>query len=107
MKKAALLQLFLLCVGFTYAQAENQHLDRRKKSLAECHVVVSPNPSYGTIFVNAPEGSRCIVSSSKGTYIGTWNIEKDGFRMEGLSTGTYVVIIKHNNQTETRKFIVL
>ena len=107
MKKVVLLQLFLL-FGIAFAQTNgNTSQSKKQKELAQCHIVVAPNPSHGTIFVNAPEGSRCIVSTSKGTYIGTWLVEKEGFRMEGLSTGTYIVMIKQNQQMETRKFIVL
>ena len=108
MKKIALLPLFLLCVS-VYAQTEENEIKKvvNQRALAECKVVVSPNPSHGTIFVNAPNGSKCTVSSAKGTYIGTWSVADDGLRLEGLSTGTYVVMIKQEEQHVMRKFIVL
>ena len=108
MKRLAILPLILLCTSVR-AQMEDNEIKNvaKQRTLAECEIVVSPNPSQGMIFINAPAGTKCIVSSSKGTYIGTWNVEDDGFRLEGLSTGTYIVVIKDGEQAVTRKFIVL
>jgi hypothetical protein len=108
MKKMSLLSMLILCF-FSKAQTDDNEIKNvaKKRALAECEIVVSPNPSQGTIFVNAPDGSTVILTSSKGTYIGSWEVHSGGFKLEGMSTGTYVAIINDDNSVVTRRFIVL
>lgn len=107
--KNALLFLALV-VGFaTEAQTYDNEIVNvsNKRALAEIEITVSPNPSKGSINVNAPSGSECKVVSSKGTYIGTWKVEENGFHLDDLAIGSYVVLITLEGQTVTRKFLVL
>jgi len=103
--------LFLALVGSISAKAQTSDNDivkvEKKRALAEYEIVVSPNPSSGAISINAPLGAQCKVVSSKGTYVGTWNVEEDGFFLDGLSEGTYIVAVTFEGQTVTRKFLVL
>ena len=106
MKKVAVLQLLFVC-NTVFAQPEDQPLKHKQISLARSHIVVSPNPSKGAIIVNAPEGSKCIISSRAGTYFGTWIAGAEGFQLEGLPAGSFVVMIKRGKKMVTRKFVVI
>ena len=103
--------LFLALVGSISAKAQTSDNEivnvDKKRTLAEYEIVVSPNPSSGAISINAPLGAQCKVVSSKGTYVGTWNVEEGGFFLDGLSDGTYIVAVTFEGQTVTRKFLVL
>jgi hypothetical protein len=103
--------LFLALIGSISVKAQTSDNEivnvDKKRMLAEYEIVVSPNPSSGAISINAPFGAQCKVVSSKGTYVGTWGVQDDGFFLDGLSEGTYIVAVTFEGQTITRKFLVL
>lgn len=107
--KNALLFLALGSVFALNAQSSDNEIVQvsQKRSLAEYEIAVFPNPSSGAISLNAPEGSTCKVVSTKGTYVGTWEVEKNGFFLDGLSVGTYIVEVKLDGQAITRRFLVI
>lgn len=107
--KNSLLFLALGCVFTLNAQASDNEIIQvtQKRSLAEYEIVVFPNPSSGAISMNVPEGSTCKVLSTKGTYVGTWVVDKNGFFLDGLSEGTYIVEVDLNGQKITRRFLVI
>jgi len=107
--KNSLLFLALGCVFSLNAQTSDNEILKvtNQRNLAEYEIAVYPNPSSGAISLNAPEGSKCKVMSTKGTYIGTWDVEQNGFFLDGLSIGTYIVEVELNGQKITRRFLVI
>lgn len=107
--KNSLLFLALSCTISLNAQTTDNEIMQvsQKRALAEYEISVFPNPSSGAISLNAPEGSTCKVVSTKGTYIGTWQVDENGFYLDGLSVGTYIVEVELNGQKVTRRFLVI
>lgn len=107
--KNALLFLALGCTISLNAQTSDNEIVQvnQKRNLAEYEIAVFPNPSSGAISLNAPEGSTCKVVSTKGTYVGTWEVDESGFFLDGLSEGTYIVEVELNGQKITRRFLVI
>ena len=104
------MMLVLLLLSFsTHAQSEDNESKNvlHNRTVSECEVLVSPNPSEGEIYINAPDGATCMLTSIKGTYIGSWRVETGGFRLSGLPTGSYIAIINDHDDVITRKFVVL
>lgn len=104
--------LFFLTLGFCWtlnAQTTENEIKQvtQKRALAEYEINVSPNPSNGAISMNVPEGATCKLISTKGTYIGSWNVEGKLFYLDGLSVGSYIVVVTHNGQSITRRFLVI
>lgn len=108
MTKAIFLPLLLLSC-FSFAQTdENEIINAsNKRSLAEYKILVYPNPSQGYIHLDAPEGAICKIVSSKGTYLGTWEIREAGLELMDLPMGSYVATVKVGELTTIRKFLVL
>lgn len=108
MKNTLLFLALFACFASKAQTFDNEIVNvSNKRALAEYEIVVSPNPSNGSINVNAPFGAECKVVSSKGTYIGTWKVEENGFHLADLAIGSYLVMITLDGQTATRKFLVL
>ncbi len=107
--KNALLFLALGCFYTLNAQTSDNKIVEvtKKRNLAEYEIVVFPNPSSGAISLNVPKGSTCKVVSTKGTYIGTWDVEQNEFFLDGLSVGTYIVEVELDGQKVTRRFLVI
>lgn len=107
--KNSLLFLALGCVFTLNAQISDNEIVQvtQKRNLAEYEIAVFPNPSSGAISMNAPEGSTCKVVSTKGTYVGTWEVDDSGFFLDGLSVGTYIVEVDFNGQKVVRRFLVI
>ncbi|MDX2359550.1 MAG: hypothetical protein QNK23_02010 [Crocinitomicaceae bacterium] len=106
MKNQVLLALVLLCFS-TQAQSIESEIVPKKRSLAELEIIVTPNPSEGEIYINMPDGATCMLTSSRGTYVGSWRVESGGFHLAGVPTGSYIAIIKHEGDIVTRRFVVL
>lgn len=107
--KNSLLFLALGCFFTLNAQTSDNEIVQvtQKRILAEYEISVFPNPSSGAISMNVPEGSTCKVVSTKGTYVGTWEVDDSGFFLDGLSEGTYIVEVNLNGQKVTRRFLVI
>lgn len=107
--KNYLLFLALGCTISLNAQLSDNEIVQvtQKRNLAEYEITVFPNPSSGAISLNAPAGSTCKVASTKGIYVGTWEVDESGFFLDGLSVGTYIVEVTLNGQSVTRRFLVI
>lgn len=109
MKRMAFLQLFLLIGLFSGAQTEANQIQsiQKKRELAAYEILVWPNPSTDRVFIDAPPGARCEVFSAQGTYVGTWEAEEGGIRLDDLGSGTYLAVIRCEGETVHRRFVVL
>ena len=108
MSKAIFLPLlFFSC--FSFAQTDDNEIitTSNKRILAEYKILVYPNPSQGNIHLDAPEGAICKIVSSKGTYLGTWEVREEGLELMDLPLGTYIATVKVGELTTIRKFLVL
>lgn len=107
--KNSLLFLAFGCVYSLSAQTTDNEIIQvsQQRNLAQYEIAVYPNPSSGAISLNAPEGALCKVMSTKGTYIGTWKVDENGFFLDGLSVGTYIVEVELDGQKVTRRFLVI
>lgn len=108
MTKAIFLPLlFLSYVSFSQTE-ENEIVNAsQKRAIAEYNILVYPNPSQGYLHLDAPEGAICKIVSTKGTYLGTWEIRGKGLELMDLPLGSYIATIKVGELTTIRKFLVL
>lgn len=108
MTKAIFLPLlFLSCFSFSQSE-ENEIVNAsQKRTIAEYNILVYPNPSQGYLQLDAPEGAICTIVSTKGTYLGTWEIRKNGLELMDLPLGSYIATIKVGELSTIRKFLVL
>ena len=79
----------------------------KTRELMSYDINVYPNPSDKDIHVAAPEGSICTVFSSKGTYVGTWEIRENGLDLLEMPSGSYIVTIRQGDQKVSKRFIIL
>ena len=108
MKKLILMSTMLMLCSVLFGQSENEIrrvADQRQRLNYE--ISMSPNPSNGSFVLRAVPGSRVQISSTSGTYVGTWIMEEETLRFDELPAGTYVIIVSTDDSVETKKLLVL
>ena len=95
--------------SLTLAQSNSNEIIEVSKTreLMSYDINIYPNPSTQDIHIAAPEGSICAVFSSKGTYVGTWEIRENGLDLLGMPSGSYIVTIKQGDQKVSKRFLIL
>lgn len=74
---------------------------------SKCEVKVYPNPSRGLVNIEAPEGARCQVYSSAGTYVGTWTVGPKGLSLSDLPSGSYITTVSYNQINRINRLVIL
>lgn len=107
--KKAILFLTILSPLFGFSQESENEIEQIAKeiNLLRVELSISPNPSYGSLVIQAPEGSSCTIVSVTGTYVGTWMVGEEGLALEDFPTGTYIARISCQEGEKSKKFIVL
>lgn len=108
MKSLIVMSVMLISSPVLFGQSENE-ITRvaEQRKLMNYEISLSPNPSNGNFELRARQGSVVQISSTSGTYVGTWMMEEETLFFEGLPVGTYVIIITSDDSVETRKLLVL
>ncbi|PWL31451.1 MAG: hypothetical protein DCO96_04430 [Fluviicola sp. XM-24bin1] len=108
--------LFLALFGAafsSYAQSSDNEILRVAEVRADCverslcKVEVYPNPSKGPVHVDAPKGATCMVYSTAGTYVGTWEVGEGGLDLVDLSTGIFIAAVSYNGIKRTSRIVIL
>lgn len=100
-----LLTLSSSCIA---QNSENEIVEvAKKRQLSAYEIVVAPNPSPDHVVVSAPEGAICVVHSSSGMYVGTWEIRDGGLQLQDLGSGVFVAQITYGGDAITKRFVIL
>lgn len=103
------MMVFAIASGTCFAQEEikSQKNSENRKQQMEIEVSVYPNPTHGNLYIDGADGTKVIIYSLEGTYIGTWLIGSSGkVEITDLPIGTFICEL-HNNETLIRKRIVV
>lgn len=96
-----------------YAQSSDNEILQTAQLRADCverslcNVEVYPNPSKGPVHVDAPKGATCMVYSTAGTYVGTWEVGEDGLDLVDLPTGIFIAAVSYNGIKRTSRIVIL
>lgn len=108
MKSPILLILLAFSTSGIAQNSENEIVEvAKKRQLSSYEIVVAPNPSPNFVVVSAPEGAICIVHSSSGTYVGTWEIRGEGLQLDELGSGVFIAQITYGGEAITKRFVIL
>ncbi|XOV66230.1 MAG: T9SS type A sorting domain-containing protein [Fluviicola sp.] len=97
----------------SYAQSSDNEILEAARLRADCverslcKVDVYPNPSTGPVHVDAPKGATCMVYSTAGTYVGTWEVGEEGLDLVDLPTGTFITAVSYNGIKRTSRIVIL
>lgn len=97
----------------SYAQSSDNEILRIAQLRAECversecNVNVYPNPSKGPVHIDAPKGATCMVYSTAGTYVGTWEVGEEGLDLTDLPTGIFIAAVSYNNIKRASRIVIL
>lgn len=98
----------LLITAQAFAQSENEIINVAEAGKRLTYdISVFPNPSEGPFEIIATPGVRVQISSTSGTYIGTWIMPPEGVLKEELPQGSYLIVISEDANIEVRKLLVL
>lgn len=108
MKKLLLSSVLLFVFSVSSQEISNdiELIAQKRESCIE-RMQPYPNPSTGTIHIDAPEGSVCHLTNLNGQIIGTFSVNENGFHQEELKSGAYVLLVQYGAETFQRKFVVL
>ena len=108
MKKVLILPLFFLGLIARAQSSENEiiKVSNLREQMAY-EVLAYPNPSQGNLHIDAPKGATCKIVSTKGVYVGTWEVEENGLDIADLPTGSYIASIRIGNRMTSKKILVL
>jgi len=108
--------LFIALFGASlssYAQSSDNEILQTAQLRADCverslcKVEVYPNPSKGPVHIDAPKGASCMVYSTAGTYVGTWEVGEDGLELTDLPTGIFIAAVTYNGVKRTSRIVIL
>ncbi|MCR9171234.1 MAG: T9SS type A sorting domain-containing protein [bacterium] len=97
----------------SYAQSSDNEILQVAQLRADCverslcSVEVYPNPSTGPVHVDAPKGASCMVYSSSGTYVGTWEVGENGLDLVDLPSGIFIAAVTYNGIKHTSRIVIL
>ena len=107
--KVSISALCLLMSSLSFAQSNQNEIVEVSKTreIMSYDINIYPNPSDKDIHIAAPEGAICKVFSSKGVYVGTWEIRENGLDLLGMPSGNYIVTIQQGSQKISKRFLIL
>ncbi len=97
----------------THAQSSENEILQTAQLRADCverslcKVDVYPNPSNGPVHIEAPKGALCMIYSTTGTYVGTWEVGENGLDLVDLSTGIFIAAVTYNGVKRTSRIVIL